>query len=129
MKERCDNPRHPFYHRYGGRGIGYEVRWMKFENFLADMGEAPPGKTLDRRENDLAYSQTNCRWVTQKEQCRNRSSNRIMEFRGRKQSLAAWCEEMGADYDATLMRLRAGWPVDAALTTPRYQRRPKAAHV
>lgn len=47
-------------------------RWLKFENFLADMGQRPDGKTLDRLDSNLGYSLDNCRWATPQEQSANR---------------------------------------------------------
>ena len=72
MKQRSQNPNHPAYKDYGGRGIKVCSRWQDFANFLADMGERPRGKTLDRIDNSGDYELSNCRWVTMKEQAQNR---------------------------------------------------------
>jgi len=72
MLERCFNPNDKAYKWYGGDGITVDPRWLKFENFLTDMGEAPPGLTLDRINNDDDYMPGNCRWTTYSVQAYNR---------------------------------------------------------
>lgn len=72
MKDRCSNPKTPGYRYYGARGIRVCERWSAFEAFLADMGPAPDGLTLDRKDNYSGYSKENCRWATWKEQMANR---------------------------------------------------------
>lgn len=72
MIQRCENPNHAAYARYGGRGIKVCERWHKFENFYEDMGDRPEGLTLERRNNEKGYYPENCYWATQKEQSNNR---------------------------------------------------------
>lgn len=72
MLTRCTNPNSTKYQDYGGRGIAVCERWLTFDNFLADMGERPVGKTIDRMNNDGNYEPGNCRWATDAEQRANK---------------------------------------------------------
>jgi hypothetical protein len=73
MINRCTNPNAIEYQRwYGARGVAVCERWLVFGNFLADMGERPPGRTLDRIDTYGHYEPGNCRWATPAEQTANK---------------------------------------------------------
>lgn len=88
MLNRCRNPNQKMWHRYGGRGIKVCAEWLVFENFVRDMGEAPEGLTLDRKDNDGNYELGNCRWTTRTHQRRNNSTVRQLVVGG--QALYSW---------------------------------------
>lgn len=73
--QRCNNPKSTSYPHYGARGITVCERWLKFENFLADMGERPEGTTIDREDGSGNYEPGNCRWATKEQQSANRTVN------------------------------------------------------
>ena len=115
MRQRCNNPDHPAFPRYGGRGISVCERWEVFENFLADMGEPPPDKSLDRHpNNDGNYESNNCRWATKQEQNRNTSANRVIQGR----TVAEWSELSGITHACISARLNAGWDEARAVSEP-----------
>lgn len=115
LRKRCDNPADPSFHNYGGRGIGYDPAWKVFENFLADMGERPPGTSIDRIDNNAGYSKENCVWATRREQQRNRRGLHMIEYGGRSQCLTAWCEELGLSKWVVGDRIKRGVPAATAL--------------
>lgn len=119
MKERCYGKRSIGYKNYGGRGIAVCDRWREsFSAFLEDMGPVPDGWQLDRIDNDGNYEPSNCRWVPQLVNANNRRNNRLVEFDGKKMTIAAWARETGLSQEAIRQRLNANWPVERALTSP-----------
>lgn len=105
----------PLYKYYAGRGIRYAPEWTNYPTFLRDMGERPPGTTLDRIDNDGHYVPGNCRWATWAEQ----AANRRVTDRRRPDSLKGQARAAGMPYEIVYQRHKIlGWPLDRALTTP-----------
>lgn len=119
MNQRCNDPGHSNYKYYGGRGIKVCERWKKFENFYNDMGERPDGHTLERIDLNSDYCPENCRWITHKEQCNNRRSNRFIELDGERHTLQEWAIITGITRNTIEKRIdNYGWSIKKALTTP-----------
>jgi hypothetical protein len=120
MKNRCENPNNRSFPEYGERGISVCERWMKFENFLADMGpRQSPRHSVERLDNERHYEPNNCRWATPQKQGNNKRNNRILEHCGRSMTLAMWAREMRLSPDTLERRLNLlKWPVEKALETP-----------
>lgn len=122
MKNRCVNPncnRHQFYK---DKGVKVCDRWLGpdgFIHFIEDMGMRPgPNHSIDRIDNDGDYCPENCRWATDKEQANNHNNNFIVEYNGRRQTLALWCEELSLPYGTIWMRFRRGWSAKKAFEQP-----------
>jgi hypothetical protein len=126
MRARCDRPSSKSFNDYGARGIHYSPKWIKFENFVADMGNPPEGQTLDRIDSDGNYYKENCRWATRTEQNLNRRSCVRYEHGGKSQTLAEWSRETGIGRVTLLKRIQRGVPISLALTTVGYLRMPDA---
>jgi hypothetical protein len=121
MIGRCTLPSVSGYAHYKKRGITVCERWRVFENFLADMGERPPGTTLDRwPNNDGNYEPGNCRWATKREQANNRITNILFTYEGRQYTLANLARYAGVDKELLRARLvrPGGWSVEGAIKTP-----------
>ena len=129
MHDRCKNTNCKGYETYGGRGIKVCERWEKFENFYADMGDRPNGKSLDRIDNDGPYAPWNCEWKDRKHQSRNRRNNIWLEYNGRRQVVKDWAKETGLHETTITYRLQQGWSIEEALTTAKWtkKRKPNAS--
>lgn len=119
MVRRCKFTTGPNWRSYKGRGITVCDRWLKFENFLADMGEKPLGRfTIDRIDNNGNYEPKNCRWATYTDQNRNKRNNHLLTFNGKTMCIAEWAEAMGIERDRLKARIYMGWSTKRALETP-----------
>lgn len=124
MKNRCDNPNHGSYQRYGGRGIAYDPMWGDFLVFLRDMGEKPtPKHQLERKDNDKNYNKENCIWATREEQVRNRGgarATRLYTYNGKTMCIKDWAAEVGISPASMQKRLNNGWPLEKAFSKEKH---------
>ena len=115
MLQRCYNPKNRRFKDYGARGIGVDLRWHAFENFLADMGLPPVGTTLDRVKNDKGYSKRNCRWANAFTQAQNSRRAINVTLNGETRCLSEWCRNTGISYGLYKARMKRGWTQERAL--------------
>lgn len=118
-KNRCQNPRHQDYPRYGERGV--EFRFESYEQFLAHIGRRPSAKhSLDRYPNNKTghYEIGNVRWATKKEQSRNCRSNVLLTLNDITKSAEEWAEEYQKKGNTLRTRVLEGWCHKCAITLP-----------
>lgn len=121
MMQRCYNPKHISYPKYGGAGVVVALPWHHFPNFKKDVGERPVSEffSVDRfPDKNGNYTPDNTRWATRKQQQRNRRNNVFLTLGDVTQCQAAWSEELGWHPSKIKNRKRAGWSDERTLTTP-----------
>jgi len=117
MKARCSNPNNHKWPDYGGRGVAVCEKWQTFAGFFEDMGECPPGHSIDRINVNGDYEPANCRWANNVEQANNQRDNTLLTHNGKTQTLAKWSREVGISHTTILQRInRGGWSVERALS-------------
>lgn len=71
--------------------------------------------TVDRIDNNKGYEPSNCRWITNKQQSRNRRSNINYTINGETHCLKDWCNILNINYGTVRGRLKLGWSIERAL--------------
>lgn len=121
MKTRCFTKSYYLYELYGGRGITVCEEWkndfLSFYTWSMSHGYSE-NLTLDRIDNNGNYSPENCRWTTMKEQASNRRSNHLLTLNGETKTISEWSKVVGIERRTIQRRLKLGWTVEKALTTP-----------
>lgn len=120
MIQRCTNPKRSKFKRYGARGIKVCTRWLEsFESFLTDMGNRPSSRhTIERKNNDGDYEPGNCVWIVKEEQAKNSSLTIKLTFNGETLCMSDWARRVGILPSRLSRRLKDGWSLEDALTTP-----------
>lgn len=118
MKQRCFYENSISYRNYGGRGIAMCDEWKQdFIPFykLAISNGYQDNLTIDRINLDGDYEPSNCRFITMKEQGRNKRNNRVLEYKGESHCISEWAENMKIKKTTLYKRLKNGWDVEKAL--------------
>lgn len=105
MIGRCYNEKHIAYYKYGAKGITVCSEWHEFGPFVKWAREHgyTDNLSIDRIDNTKNYTPDNCRWVTLKEQARNKS-NTIKLSTGI--PLIQFCEENNIKYKKAYDKFR-----------------------
>lgn len=85
IKNRCTKPEDKNYPNYGGRGITMCPKWLNNKKAFIQWALTHGFKEelqIDRIDNNKGYSPENCRFVTSKQQSRNRRTN-ITDFKNK----------------------------------------------
>lgn len=117
MKCRCSNLK---LKNYGASGISVCQEWKSFpvfEKWAKENGYSD-SLEIDRIDGKLGYFPSNCRWVTELVQQRNKARVKLLTFKGRTQFASEWELETGIRKATILARLKLGWSVEDALTLP-----------
>lgn len=110
MHSRCYQKSHQRYDNYGGRGIAVCQRWHTFENFYADMGEKPDGKSIERIDVNGNYSPENCKWVSTDAQYSNTTKTIYVKLYGIDYPLRDLVKLSGIKYMTAYCRIKQyGW--------------------
>lgn len=107
--------------RYLKRGISLCKEWRDTPNNFFEWAVNngyQDNLTIDRIDNDKGYSPDNCRWITPEKQQRNKSTNLMITYKGIKKCLADWVDELNLNYHKVYQRIRKGWDIERAFTTP-----------
>lgn len=122
MVSRCTNKKDEGYQWYGAKGIEVCKDWYdNFMNFYtwAISNGYDTNLEIERKDLDGDYCPENCTWVTEKEQCYNRSSNRWITIKGQTKALTQWAEQVGITSVAFAQRIKNGWSEDQLLSPAR----------
>lgn len=121
MRARCTDPEHESWDLYGGRGIRLCEEWEDYKSFYEwALPKWQKGLVLDKIDNNLNYSPTNCRFVTPTDSLRNkRNCVKITAF-GESKGAREWAadERCHVTHSCVLRRIKKGWLPEDAITKP-----------
>ena len=94
MLHRCENTKRLKFKDYGKRGISVCQEWHDANVFMdwAYENGYQEGLQIDRIDVSGNYEPSNCRWVTPKENSRNKRNTVFLTVNGETKCVAEWCE-------------------------------------
>lgn len=130
LRHRCSNPKHKSYKDYGARGILVCKEWEDFKVFYdwaiesgykeETLSNGKNKLTIDRIDVNGNYEPSNCRFITNKEQARNKRNNVKVVYNGKEENLRDLCEKLNVDYSLVYDRVHCyNWAIKDALTIPK----------
>ena len=127
MKDRCYRQNSNDYLNYGGRGITICDEWKNdFKTFYqwAINNGYKEGLTIERINVNDNYKPSNCTWIENALQSKNKTNSHYLTYNDKTQIIEDWAKEMKLNNGATISgRLKRGWSIEEALTTPLGQKR------
>lgn len=121
MLSRCYNPNNTSYPNYGGIGIvvcnEWRLNFLYFRSWALNNGYTKY-LSIDRVDNNYGYFSWNCRWVTMREQARNRKTNKYFSIGEETRLFMDWCKLYNIGHPTVISRLKHGWDFETALKTP-----------
>lgn len=135
IRRRCDSEYDISYPNYGGRGIKVCDEWnndyLSFKEWAIANGYDENAKrgecTIDRIDVNGDYTPENCRWITMKEQCKNKRNTVRIIHNGEDKTISEWSEITGISRSVIYARYRYGWSSDE-IFSPINQRRKRNSH-
>lgn len=129
MKERCYDVLNKQYKNYGARGIKICDEWLDKENGYNNFYDWAINNgfnknatrydcTIDRIDVNGNYEPSNCRFVSNYVQCRNKRNNIYIEYNNKIQILADWAKEFKIKPNIFRYRYLKGWSMEKIKNTP-----------
>lgn len=121
MISRCYSEKHHSYCNYGGRGISVCDEWksdfLNFKKWAIENGYEK-NLSIDRIDTNGNYCPGNCRWATNRTQANNTRRNLYYTVNGEKDTLSNICRKNNLPYVTISSRVRNGWSIEKAISTP-----------
>ena len=108
IKNRCYNPKCSKYKLYGARGIKVCDHWLNDRNNFYEWALScgiEQDLPIDRIDPNGNYEPSNCRWVDNITQARNKRRTIYLTYNDITKTLKEWCEDFDIPYCTCINRI------------------------